>query len=62
MNECESNNGGCGQMCANTIGSFECSCTIEGYALAANDASCEGMYAIILVVLTVFCADYNVTA
>ena len=42
VNECESNNGGCAQMCTNTIGSFECSCTVEGYVLAANNASCEG--------------------
>ena len=42
VNECESNNGGCAQMCTNTIGSFECSCSVEGYVLAANNASCEG--------------------
>ena len=26
LNECDSNNGGCNQMCNNTIGSYICSC------------------------------------
>ena len=46
VNECESNNGGCAQMCTNTIGAFECSCSDEGYILAANNASCEGQICI----------------
>ena len=31
-NECLTSNGGCDQMCTNTIGSYECSCNV-GYEL-----------------------------
>ena len=41
IDECATNNGGCGQNCANTDGSFECSCN-TGYTLAANNLNCEG--------------------
>ena len=39
--ECQTNNGGCNQTCANTEGSFECSCDI-GYSLEANSLDCNG--------------------
>ena len=32
IDECIANNGGCEQICTNTIGSFTCSCT-DGYKL-----------------------------
>lgn len=41
VNECATNNGGCQQLCGNTVGSFQCSCT-AGYNLASNGLSCTG--------------------
>ena len=41
LNECETENGGCAQICTNTHGSFECSC-ITGYNLAADNLGCDG--------------------
>ena len=43
INECNTNNGGCNQVCTNTIGSFECSCN-TGYELSANPLICVGKY------------------
>ena len=44
INECLTNNGGCAQNCANTNGSFVCSCNI-GYTLNADNRTCAGRYA-----------------
>ena len=41
MDECQTNNGGCNQICTNTVGSFECSCG-TGYTLAADNLNCDG--------------------
>ena len=41
MDECAINNGGCEQMCNNTIGSFYCSCG-SGYQLDENGMNCSG--------------------
>ena len=41
VNECESDNGACAQICINTAGSFECSCT-AGYSLRIDNTTCEG--------------------
>ena len=41
VNECLSNNGGCAQICTNTVGSFTCSCN-TGYSLGADTRSCVG--------------------
>ena len=43
VNECDTNNGGCNQMCTNTGGSFECSCGV-GYVLANDDLNCAGKH------------------
>ena len=43
INECNTNNGGCNQICTNTIGSFECSCN-TGYELSSNPLTCVGEY------------------
>ena len=40
--ECDNNNGGCEHNCANTEGSYYCTCR-EGYRLASNDENCEGI-------------------
>lgn len=40
-NECAVNNGGCVQVCTNTIGSYICFCN-NGYVLDANGYSCTG--------------------
>ena len=40
-NECADSNGGCGDICVNTQGSFYCDCR-EGFSLANDDESCTG--------------------
>ena len=42
INECETINGGCEQICTNIIGSFVCSCE-TGYLLDGNGFNCTGM-------------------
>ena len=39
INECNTGNGGCSQICTNSIGSFECRCN-SGYNLAADGRTC----------------------
>ncbi|XP_078621643.1 uncharacterized protein LOC144887947 isoform X2 [Branchiostoma floridae x Branchiostoma japonicum] len=39
---CESNNGGCVQICTNTSGSYHCSCQ-EGYILNSDGFTCDGV-------------------
>eukprot|EP00731_Ephydatia_muelleri_P028193 Em0019g1066a len=41
INECLASNGGCAQICTNTVGSFTCSCN-TGYSLGADARSCVG--------------------
>ena len=41
INECQTNNGGCEQICTNTDGSFECSCN-QGYSLSSDRTNCIG--------------------
>ena len=42
INECNTTNGGCEQICTNAIGSFSCNCTV-GYQLDENGFNCTGM-------------------
>ena len=44
INECATSNGGCEDTCMNTEGSFECSCSMEGYQLSGDGFTCESMY------------------
>ena len=41
INECATNNGNCGQVCTNTVGSYTCSCN-SGYSLNADARTCAG--------------------
>ena len=41
VNECSTGNGGCNQICSNSVGSFQCSCN-QGFLLASNGFSCNG--------------------
>ena len=41
IDECASDNGGCGQVCMNKPGSFECACN-DGYVLSDDKKTCEG--------------------
>ena len=43
INECQTSNGGCEQVCANTVGSFECSCN-QGFSLSSDGANCNGKF------------------
>lgn len=40
IDECALANGGCGQICSNTLGSFECSCE-DGYVLGLDMRLCD---------------------
>lgn len=40
MNECNTNNGGCDQICTDTPSSFHCSCNV-GYTLSSDGTTCE---------------------
>ena len=45
IDECADKNGGCEQICNNTPGSFQCSCS-AGFTLV-SDAFCSGIGALI---------------
>ena len=47
LNECAINNGNCGQVCTNTVGSYNCSCN-GGYILNGDARTCAGMKIICL--------------
>ena len=42
VNECLVENGGCAELCNNTIGSFFCSCFQSGYEVTENSINCTG--------------------
>ena len=41
--ECQNNNGGCAQICEDTVGGYRCSCH-PGYELKSNNRDCEGQW------------------
>ena len=43
INECNVSNGGCEQLCSNTVGSFLCDCG-AGYQLDNNGFNCSGKH------------------
>ena len=47
VNECQTNNGGCEQVCTNTVGSYVCSCN-PGFRLSSNGHNCNGKYQIVI--------------
>ena len=47
VDECTNNNGGCEQLCSNTIGSFLCDCG-TGYLLDRNGLNCNGKLCVFL--------------
>ena len=53
INECATNNGGCAQLCNNTVASYECSCG-TGYTLNSNGHHCDGKYVCVRVCVCVF--------
>jgi uncharacterized protein with NAD-binding domain and iron-sulfur cluster len=49
--ECDIDNGGCDQICINTIGNFHCNCS-EGYLINDNGFSCDGEKASFIFILS----------
>jgi len=47
INECSVENGGCAELCNNTVGSFFCSCFQPGYEVIENSINCTGTLIIV---------------
>ena len=43
VNECSVNNGGCSDVCTNTVGSYQCSCS-TGFTLQSDGKTCTGNF------------------
>ena len=42
IDECSTSNGGCDQVCTNTVGSFNCSCN-SGFSPNTDGIACDGL-------------------
>ena len=58
VNECQTSNGGCEQVCTNTIGSFECSCN-RGFSLSSDGVNCNGKKAKLNVCNNPCCSNFR---
>ena len=56
--ECDIDNGGCDQICINTIGNFHCNCS-EGYLLNDDGFSCDGEKTAFMIVYN-FSISFNI--
>ena len=54
INECSTNNGGCEQLCHNTVGSYYCTCN-SSYTLNTDDHMCDGKLLSQLYKLIIIC-------
>ncbi len=54
VDECQTDNGGCAQICDNIDGSFLCSCD-PGYILGTDNFNCEGIIISFLMILRKWC-------
>ena len=52
VNECEADNGGCEELCVNTVGSHQCMCQ-DGYRLQEDNRGCEGIPRCLFVIASV---------
>ena len=43
INECNSTDSTCEQLCVNTIGSFHCGC-LQGFILSTDNTTCTGKH------------------
>ena len=59
INECSLSNGGCAQVCNNTIGSYVCSCN-AGYNLENDNHTCSGYFYLFLLWIIVTQISMNV--
>lgn len=48
IDECQSNNGNCDQICVNEVGTYHCDCR-SGYQLEFSGVKCQGNYNVWLV-------------
>ena len=59
INECSLSNGGCAQVCNNSIGSYVCSCN-AGYNLENDNHTCSGYFYLFLFWIIVTQISMNV--
>ena len=53
INECATNNGGCAQICTNTVSSYYCSCG-AGYMMGSDGHTCSGEEDIIIYITLLY--------
>ena len=58
MDECRVKNGGCSQICENSVGSFRCQCR-NGYDLGPDKTSCSGKDLITVIAITIIVIPFR---